>query len=226
MRFLTKEQEKSKNSLTNPESSVMSSTVKEDILTLKPDSIYEVVPEQFFFELNTHHDEYLKSGNYYEHYYAISKFYQPSSILEIGVRFGYSLGTMIKASEKIKKVIGIDCDDYVANSLAVAEKNIKKFIQNGICFDFRNINSHSISKIEEYVDLIHIDGDHSYEGKIQDLNLVKNNGRILIVDDYISFSQVQQAANDWMRDNKNIIKNQFVIESIRGTLVIELNTDN
>lgn len=197
--------------------------MQEEILKLKPQSIYEIISKDFFFELDTNHDEYLKSGNYYEHYYAISKFYQPSSILEIGVRFGYSLGTMIKASDKIEKVTGIDCDEYNADSLQIAEKNIKKFIRDDISYTFRNMNSHSIKKFDSVADLVHIDGDHSYEGKIQDLDLVKNVGKVIIVDDYTYLEQVRQAADDWMKNNKDIIKNHFFFESIRGTLVMELD---
>ncbi len=123
--------------------------MKTDILQLKPNSIFEKINPNFFFELNSFHDEYLKSGIYYEYYYAISKYYQPKSILEIGVRYGYSLGCLIKGSEKIESVIGIDCDSYEKNSLSIAEKNIKKYINNNLNFEFINQDSHTIKKIEK-----------------------------------------------------------------------------
>lgn len=195
--------------------------MKDLILSLKPDSIFDVVPSEFFLELGSTHDEYLKSNNYYEYYYAISKHYQPEKILEIGVRYGYSLGVMINGSNVVKKVVGIDCDDYVKNSLSVAEENIKKHIKPNLDYTFLNIDSHTISKFDDTYDLIHIDGDHSYDGKIKDLDLLKNACKVAIIDDYNFLPAVRKAADDWMNENKNLIKSSYILDSIRGTLVIE-----
>lgn len=196
--------------------------MKESILQLKPNSIFEIISSNFFFELNTHHDEYLKGGIYYEYYYAISKFYQPKSILEIGVRYGYSLGCLIKGSDNIEHVTGIDCDFYEKNSLQIAEQNIKKFIKNNLNFQFLNIDSHSLNVLDKNFDLIHIDGDHSYEGKIADLNLIKNSCKVAVIDDYGGgLPEVRRAVDDWVKTNRFLIKTSFVIDSARGTLILE-----
>jgi predicted O-methyltransferase YrrM len=189
---------------------------------LKPNSIYEIIPEEFFFERG-HGYDYLDSKIYYEYYYAISKFYQPSSILEIGVRFGYSLGSMIKGSDKIQFVKGIDCEDpfYGVNTLKTAEINIKKYINPNVKCEFLNQDSHSIKELDQKYDLIHIDGDHSYEGKIKDLNLALDHCKVLVVDDYFSFYQVANATNDWIMGNRHKIKSIYIVYSLRGALVIE-----
>lgn len=194
----------------------------EQINKLKPNSIYEIISEDFFFERNTEND-YLDCKIYYEYYYAISKYYQPSSILEIGVRFGYSLGSMIKGSDKIEFVKGIDCEEpfYGVNTLKTAEENIKKYINPNIKCEFLRQNSHSIEKLDRKYDLIHIDGDHSYEGKIKDLNLALDHCEVLIVDDYFSGPQIARAANEWTSANRNKIKSIYILSSIRGTLVVE-----
>jgi predicted O-methyltransferase YrrM len=197
--------------------------MKNLILELKPKSIFDVVKPEFFLELGTTHDEYLKSNNYYEYYYAISKHYQPKKILEIGVRYGYSLGVMVSGSNNIEKVVGIDCDDYEKNSLNVAEENIKKYIKTSLEYTFLNVDSHTITKFDDFYDLIHIDGDHSYEGKIKDLNLLKNSCKVAIVDDYNFLPQVRKAADEWVLNNSEIIKSYYILESIRGTLIIEFN---
>jgi hypothetical protein len=196
--------------------------MKGNILKLKPNSIFDIIDSEFFFELNTKHDEYLKSGIYYEYYYAISKYYNPKSILEIGVRYGYSMGCLIKGSDKIESVTGIDCDSYEKDSLLIAEKNIKKYIKDNIDFEFINKDSHSIEKLDKKFDLIHVDGDHSYQGKIQDLNLIKEACNVAIIDDYGGgLPDVRRATDHWIKQNSTLIKNHFVLDSIRGTLILE-----
>jgi predicted O-methyltransferase YrrM len=194
----------------------------QEINKLKPNSIFEIISEDFFFERNIKND-YLDCKMYYEYYYAISKFYQPSTILEVGVRFGYSLGSMIKGSDKIEFVKGIDCEDptYGKNTLNTAEANIKKYINADIKYEFLLQDSHSIEKLDRKYDLIHIDGDHSYHGKIKDLNLTLDHCKTLIIDDYFSLPEVAKAADDWCKVNKNKIKSIYILNSIRGTLVVE-----
>ena len=189
---------------------------------LKPNSIYELISEEFFFE-KSHGYDYLNCNIYYEYYYAISKFYQPSSILEIGVRFGYSLGSMIRGSDKIEFIKGIDCEAlvYGVDTLKTAEANIKKYINPNVKCEFLNQDSHSIKELDRKYDLIHIDGDHSYEGKVQDLNLALDHCKVLLVDDYFFLYQVANATNDWIMGNKHKIKSIYIVNSFRGTLVIE-----
>jgi len=82
-------------------------TTKNDFEQFKPNDIYDVVPKALFMEDGIKdHDEYLRSLNYYEWYYAIAQFYKPKSYFEIGVRFGYSMGVMITAAPSIEKVLG------------------------------------------------------------------------------------------------------------------------
>lgn len=123
--------------------------MKENILNLMPSSILDKVDSQFFIEINQEqHKSYIKSGNYYENYYALSSYYQPKSILEIGVRYGYSLGSMISASNVIEKVTGIDNDEYSLGSLEIAKDNIKKYINSDIELNFSLQDSHKIEKLE------------------------------------------------------------------------------
>ena len=130
---------------------------------------------------------------------------------------------MIKGSDKIQFVKGIDCEDvsYGKNTLKTAEKNIKKYINSDIEYQFLLQSSHTIEKLDREYDLIHIDGDHCYDGKIQDLNLTLDHCKIVIVDDYFLLPEVSRAANDWINTNRNKIKLFYKLNSIRGTLIIE-----
>jgi predicted O-methyltransferase YrrM len=199
--------------------------MKEEIEKLKPNSIHDIITPNFFFELGTGHDEYLKSGRYYEYYYAISKYYQPKSILEIGVRYGYSLGSMIKGSDNIQKVLGLDIDAYEKNSLKIAEENIKTNINPNIEYEFLLKSSHEFSELPDFYDIIHIDGDHSYEGKVQDLNLTIGHCKVVIVDDYNNdyfLDVIKNATNNFVEKNKEYIKNTYFLDSARGTFIIEM----
>lgn len=202
--------------------------IESRILKLKPNSIFDIIDKSFFFELETSHDEYLKCGNYYEIYYAIAKYYAPKSILEIGVRYGYSLASMMcGGASSIKKVAGYDIDQYEENSLSIAESNIKKHLSNiDVEYSLELKNSQSISRLDGVYDIIHIDGDHSYQGKLHDLNLALHHSKIIIVDDYNHLLDVRRAVIDWVDANKIYIKNTCSINSIRGTFIIEINMEN
>lgn len=197
-------------------------TKKESILEFKPHSILDKIDSKFFIEIDDlTHQAYIKSGNYYENYYALSSYYQPKSILEIGVRYGYSLGSMISASESIERVTGIDNDEYIFGALDKAKENIKKYINSNVELNFSLQDSHEIENLE-YHDIIHIDGDHSYEGKLNDLKLTINSCGIVIIDDYLEFSDVNKSTNDFISYNKDLIKNTYVLDNhTRGTMIIE-----
>ena len=81
----------------------------DEIYNLKPESIFDVADESVFFERkDAEHKGYINYGNCYELYYAISKYYNPDTILEIGTRNGYSLYSMMLGSEVLSKVVGYD----------------------------------------------------------------------------------------------------------------------
>lgn len=137
---------------------------------------------------------------YYNFYYSYGRHYKPKNIYEIGVRAGYTAYFLLKGSGA-KKFRGIDLETYKAGSTKMALKLIRK-----ACADSSVIiaNSHNIEALDELYDLIHIDGDHSYEGKVQDLELALNNltsEGVIVVDDYNSKLgiEVKKATDDIVR---------------------------
>jgi predicted O-methyltransferase YrrM len=194
----------------------------EEILSLKPESIFKVVDDSIFIEKNdARHNDYMHCGNYYEIYYAISKYYQPKSILEIGVRYGYSLYSMMAAADNLNYVRGYDIDEYDSGSIEEANKNISKVISDDIDFKIEFNDSQKISELSQSYDLIHIDGDHSYGGKIHDLNLTKGKCKVLIIDDYNHIGEVKNATNKFIEENSELISKHFSIGSMRGTYIVE-----
>jgi len=198
--------------------------MKNEILKLKPTSIYDVIDESFFFEKDDpNHREYLTGGNYYEIYYAISKYFNPKSILEIGVRFGYSLFTMISASDFIERAVGYDIDEYEKDGLEKAKKEIETRLKPGVELSLELKDSQSISELDSFYDIIHIDGDHSYGGKVHDLNLTIGKSSVVIVDDYYHVPAVKKSVDEFIAINAKLIKETTLIDSIRGTFIIVYN---
>ncbi len=194
----------------------------EEILSLKPSSIFDVVDNSVFIEKGeARHHDYMLCGNYYEIYYAISKYYQPKSILEIGVRYGYSLYSMMAAADNLEYVVGYDIDEYDSGSIEEAYKNISRVISENIDLKIEFKDSQKLSELSQNYDLIHIDGDHSYDGKVHDLNLTKGKCKILVIDDYNHIGEVKNATNKFVEENSELISKHFLINSMRGTYIVE-----
>ena len=192
----------------------------------KINSIFDINEGLFFKEKDQKNHEYITSGNYYEWYYSISKEIQPKSILEIGVRYGYSLCSMALACDKDIYLEGwdsvIDLPECEHDILLIAEKNLRGLGYNNI--NLKNVNSHATS-INRVFDLVHIDGDHSYEGKVADLNLVKNKTTFLIVDDYFHVNAVKRAVDLFVEQNLDIIESAELFDSFRGTAFIKFKNN-
>lgn len=217
-------------------------SIEETINQLKPKSIFDVVNKEFFLEYDdvngpsAGHD-YLHCNDYYETYYALSKHYQPETIFEIGVRYGYSLYSLIKGSDNVKYVLGYDIDEKIyenkewiskklnidpneISSVAIAKSQLEKFCEN-IEINIENQNSQEVNELDGFMDLIHIDGDHTYEGKVHDLEITKQKGKVIVIDDYSHIREVKMATDDFIRKNASVIKNHYLVDSFRGTYIIE-----
>ena len=191
----------------------------EEINSLKPSSIFDVADKSVFFEGEDEgHSDYINSGNHYEYFYAISKYYNPDSILEIGTRHGYSLYSLLLGSTTLSKVVGYDSEQEFVNS---TQENLSSFIPDGVDFVVKNINTQEFNEIGDSYYLIHIDGDTSYEGRYHDLELTKGKARVVLVSDFFSERSGRDAAQRFVYDNRHIVKKTHVIESLRGLYIIE-----
>lgn len=184
-------------------------------------SIFNVVDGVIFKnEINDPVHDYITSGNYYEWYYTIANTLQPTTILEIGVRFGYSLYSMMcGAKETINRVVGMDNNSYIYDSTEYAKYHCNLIKENVV--DIKNVDSQSIQQLDEFFDLVHIDGDHSRNGKLHDLELIKHNCRYCIIDDYDSMEIVRDVVNEFIYNNSDMIKDSLYINSCRGTMILE-----
>jgi predicted O-methyltransferase YrrM len=140
---------------------------------------------------------------YYNYYYSYGAHFKPRTIFEIGVRAGYT-GYFLLLGSRAEKFRGIDLETYMLGSTGIALPLLKK-----VCSDVQITvgDSHKLTVLDHLYDMIHIDGDHSYEGKIMDLELAINNlspSGVVIVDDYngAAGEAVKRATDDFVNKYK------------------------
>lgn len=190
-----------------------------EIYRLSPGSIFEVGNEDVFIERDEDgHKDYINSRDHYELFYAISKHYQPDSILEIGTRYGYSLYSLMLGSPILKKAVGYDVNEEYVNT---AEENLSENTLPGVDLKLEVVDTQKIDELDDSYRMIHIDGCKSFAGTYHDLKLTRGKARVVLVSDFYSERTVRDATQRFVYDNKEKIKKVHVIESLRGLYIIE-----
>lgn len=166
--------------------------------------------------------------------YALSKFFNCKKYLEIGVHNGSSMSYVLQS--KINKCIGIDpFEDLITNdkSMIHYQKNDNITLnKTNINITNNNINNSEIVLIKNYsnlvnineidndIDLLFIDGDHSYNSVKQDYYKFKNNVKIngIIVFDDLHQNGPKKVFNEILK-NDNDIKLFGIYENTEGILI-------
>lgn len=190
--------------------------IKDEILKLLPKSIHDIIPSEFFTKYDSY--DYVWSGNCFEWYYAIGKFLQPKTFLEIGVRFGFSFLPLMIGSQKLEYCVGWDNEEYGNNKYAI--ENIKQYYKGNAKFEILTVDSHDFVKLPMFFDIVSIDGDHTYNGKILDLELTLGNSKYVIIDDYDYHRDVRNATDFFIEKYEDKILSCHYFKSFRGTLLI------
>lgn len=121
---------------------------------------------------------------YYNYYYSYGQHFRPTKVFEVGVRAGYTAHYLLSgAAGSVKKYRGIDLESYLQGSNSSATELLSK-----LCADVRvhGGNSHELKTLDDEYDLIHIDGDHTFDGKVMDLELALGSlapAGVIVVDD-------------------------------------------
>lgn len=128
---------------------------------------------------------------YYHAYASVARVLRPKAVLEIGVRRGYALVAMLRGFPGIQRIVGIDTEGWVNSSQTLAFENLRAIGYVGeLELPVASSRGFSSSLGSAQFDIVHVDGDHSYESAVADIleywPFVRSGGA-LIVDDLQQF---------------------------------------
>jgi hypothetical protein len=160
------------------------------------------------------------SDSTYVTYYGIGSILKPKSLLEVGVRFGYSLASLACGAGLKSQVFGIDEESYEVESNSYATNALKllgieALIYSSPSRDFDVAGRIGLSSI----DLIHIDGDHTASGALRDLLHYSQFSNRLLIDDILD-SRVWSAVRAFAALQDRPIS-QTYFNTATGLLLIE-----
>lgn len=151
----------------------------------------------------------------------------PKNVLEIGTQYGGTFYLLSKLSNCGKK-ISVDLEEGIHGGISIDEiKNRNKFLESEFTdIHFLNSDSHeqsTLKKVEkildgESVDVLFIDGDHTYDGVKKDFemyrHLVRDGGMIIFHDiNYMSFDPSCEVYKFWDElKNKEEFKKYSIYE--------------
>jgi 2-polyprenyl-3-methyl-5-hydroxy-6-metoxy-1,4-benzoquinol methylase len=160
--------------------------------------------------------------SYYRMKYAICKALEPKTILEIGVRYGYSAITFLSAIPDAQYLgIDNDTDTFGGSKGAIqwAEKITKNYNAK-----FFIANTQDMTDLPEgYYDLIHIDGQQDGDGTMHDLELALPRAKWILVDGFFWSKENMLSATYFLEKYKQFVEYTIIIPSYAGDLLIKLN---
>ncbi len=161
---------------------------------------------------------------YYRLKYAIAKTLQPRTILEVGVRFGYSAAAFLAAAPEAKFVgIDLNSDSFGGQVDALAWAR-----QITIGRDARFIVADS-QKMERFpgdtYDLIHVDGQQDGGGTFHDLRRAVAQARWVLLDGYFWTQENFLNANDFLLKYKDVVEYALTIPGYAGELLLRVKDE-
>lgn len=165
----------------------------------------------------------FRTSEFFEEYrtkYAIAMLVKPRSILEIGVRFGYSARAFLSAGDT-DIYVGLDIDEpswgphhgipreWAQEQLRVAFPAVDIMTYN------MNTQTDNIFLKKSSFDLVHIDADHSYRGALNDMQKFwPLTECVMVVDDFV---EVQDAVKTFMAMQPGVM---LSVASLRSSALI------
>lgn len=151
----------------------------------------------------------------------------PKSILEVGVRMGWSAISFLSGAKEADYYVGLDHQE-IPGSNQLAGENIEYFAKEtgrNMVVHMFNVDSQTITNLDflegKTFDMIFIDACHTYEGCYRDLQTfwpILNNGGAIVVDD-TCMEDIKRAAVTFAQEVKAV--NYDAGKSLRGDWVIK-----
>jgi SAM-dependent methyltransferase len=161
---------------------------------------------------------------YYKMKWAISHQLKPASILEIGVRFGYSAAAFLHGHPEARYLgIDFDTDSYGGTKGAIkwAKKITRQFPADFIIGD-----SQAFDRLPGGVyDLIHIDGQQDGDATFHDLELAIKQARYVLVDGYLWSPLNFAAVNEFLFRYRDHFDFCGMIPGYGGELLVKVSDD-
>jgi 2-polyprenyl-3-methyl-5-hydroxy-6-metoxy-1,4-benzoquinol methylase/predicted O-methyltransferase YrrM len=158
---------------------------------------------------------------YYRLKHSIAKVLRPATILEVGVRYGYSARAFLDASEN-SHYIGIDLN---SNDFGGSEGAIE-WARSVLPADRTTLLVADTQQMSVFpggmYDLIHVDGQQDGDGTYHDLELACRQGRYVLVDGFLWTAQNFRAAGEFLFQHKQSIEYFWVIPGYAGELLIKI----
>jgi len=159
---------------------------------------------------------------YYRLKWAIARVLQPTSILEVGVRYGYSAATFLNACPE-STYLGIDLDSDVFGGVKGAMRWAKE-ITRSFRAEFIVSDTQTMARFPgESYDLIHLDGQQDGDSSWHDLQLAIRQARWILVDGYFWTSQNFLSISHFLQQNRDAIRFYGVIPGYAGELLIQVS---
>jgi 2-polyprenyl-3-methyl-5-hydroxy-6-metoxy-1,4-benzoquinol methylase len=158
---------------------------------------------------------------YYRMKYAICKTINPTSILETGVRYGYSAITFLNACPNAR-YLGIDND---TNTFGVSSGAIQ-YAKRVLADYHADIILADSQEMEEFPgvhwDLIHIDGQQGGDGTFHDLEMAIRKASWILVDGYFCSDENMVATSHFMKKYQDFFEYIEIIPGYAGDLLIKV----
>ena len=161
--------------------------------------------------------------------YGLARVLNFNCYLEVGTRYGYSIGAVMAASRSLRRAVTIDPfvnpDEIRANLATLNRPDVDVQIVTQMSRDFDT---------EERFDAIYVDGDHSYEAAFGDLmqywHYVRAGG-LMLVDDTINrradgqatrqLIGVRWAVRDFLQQTDDIAAAVTALPTYSGFAIIQ-----
>lgn len=131
-------------------------------------------------------DPHLICDNYYEWYYTYGLVFRPKRILEIGVFSGHSAISLACGAPNLEEIVLIDSGTFGV-PVTEGESNFKAEHPNvktkAIEMDLRFVKDLG-PEVTGKFELVHVDGEHTYEGVKRDLEMaLPFVDHVIVIDD-------------------------------------------
>lgn len=132
-------------------------------------------------------EEWRNRADYYPVYANIFEAVNPKSFMEFGALTGYQIVNALSSAPALRRVAWIDNETYIPKSNALTLANVASYLEAKpreypltLSYATKMWPIH-----EERYDVIHVDGEHTYDGKLRDLTLAfELDPTLVLVDDF------------------------------------------